>query len=77
MGNLMKDAPATRYALLDRSRPDIQEPQPSAWPGKNINSTSAIARQPVRQLAAYPEYPRKYRSTVEELEAYIRFAYRR
>jgi hypothetical protein len=68
MGNLMKDAPATRYALLDRIRPESQKASPTVQPEKNIRSAAA----PRHQLPPPPIHPKKYRSTAEELEAYVR-----
>ncbi len=75
MGKLMKDVPATRYSLLDRPSPELRTAQLL----RNFEEDAKSEVEP-------PSFDRSFvpdrhyqqpRSTAQELEAYLRHAYRR
>ncbi len=73
MGKLMKDVPATRYNLLDLGTPEQRRAQLL----RNFEEDAQSA-DPTPGVSALPPTPAyRYRSTAEELEAYLQAAYGR
>ncbi len=74
MGTLMKDVPATRYSLLNRTTPELRK-------AELIRNFQEDVRRPTRPMHPGPSSltigSRQYRSTEEELHAYVKSAYRR
>jgi hypothetical protein len=73
MGTLMKDVPATRYSLLDRDTPEQRHAQLIRNFEEDVLSSTQRSFDPFSP----PAVTYRYRSTAEELEAYMRHAYRR
>lgn len=73
MGTLMKDVPATRYSLLDRGTPEQRHAQLI----RNFEEDALSNPQHKSDPTPSPTMSYRYRSTAEELEAYLRHAYRR
>jgi hypothetical protein len=74
MGKLMKDVPATRYSLLDRPTPELRKAELLRNFAEDAHSYTEQRRI---KSPFVPVVSRPYRSTAEELEAYLQSAYRR